>query len=244
MSKELALQGAFSFRKDADAAFKSYHQYGFHIEKNLVDPAYCDALVKESYNLSGAKANDFKPFMMPHRENFAYVEALRHKGIVDVIAKLVEGVPMAIQSQFFYCQPGTRGFSLHQDNFFVQAPINQFVSAWIALVDTHPNNGGLTVYPESHKEGELPVRKLNLQYDAKQDPNANNEETIVPEKYSLEHLSVSKGSVVFIHAQVVHGSNPNQTDSGRYVLLNTYIREGASFRRGNYAQRDPLPVVS
>lgn len=243
MNKVQALEGSYSFFKDPEAALASYNEHGFHVEKNVLDPEYCDLLVRHGLELSLAKKGDFKPFMMPHRENPIYIDALKNKKIVEIMAKLVDGVPMAVQSQFFYCVPGTRGFSLHQDNFFVQAPYGNFVSAWIALVDTSPANGGLTVYPETHKAGELPVRKLQIEWDGKQDPNANNEETVVPEKYSIENLTIPKGSVLFIHGHVVHGSNPNSSDKNRYVLLNTYIKEGVDFRKGNYAQREPMAVM-
>ena len=243
MRREQALLGDFSFYTNPDEALKSYLEYGFHLEKNVIDSSYCDQLIEQSYELSAAKNNDFKPFMMPHRENPAFVDALKQNKIVEITGKLVDGKPMALQSQFFYCKPGTRGFSLHQDNFFVQAPYGKFVSAWIALVDTHPGNGGLIVFPSSHKAGQLPVRKLTLGLDAGQDPNANNEETVVPEQYAIENLTIPKGSVLFIHGHVVHGSNGNQTDKSRYVLLNTYIKEGEAFRKGNYAQREPIAVT-
>lgn len=243
MSKQKALDGAFSFYQNSEEAYANYQEYGFHVEKNLIDHDYCDLLIKHSNDLSAAKINDFKPFMMPHREIPVYIEALKNKKVVEIVGRLVGGKPVALQSQFFFCKPGTRGFSLHQDSFFVQAPFGNFVSAWIALVDTTPQNGGLTVYPESHKEGELPVRKLQIEWDGKQDPNANNEETVVPEKYSIENLSIPKGSVLFIHGHVVHGSNTNTSDSSRYVLLNTYIKDGELFRKGNYAQREPMQVI-
>lgn len=243
MTIDQALAGAVSFFKDPETALQNYHEFGFHLEKNLVDPLNCELLIKESYTLSGAKAKDYKPFMMPHRENSYFMEALKHKKIVDIISMLVGGKPVGLQSQFFYCKPGTRGFSLHQDNFFVQAKFDVFASAWMALTNTQPLNGGLIVYPGSHKNGLFPVKKLNLGADPNQDPNANNEESDVPPHYQPYNLTVLKGSVLFIHGHTVHGSNPNKSDENRYVLLNTYIKSGESFRSGNYAQREAVEVV-
>lgn len=243
MSLDKALNGEYSFYKNTEEALKYYNEYGFHIEKNIVASDYCDALIKNAYNLKGAKENDFKPAMMPHKEDGLYFEALKHKKVVNIIGKLVGGVPMGLQTQFFYCKPGTRGFSLHQDNFFVQAKESAFVSAWIALTNVSINKAALIAYPGSHKAGLLPVRPLHDLRDPKQDPNANNEETIVPECYDKYSLEVKKGDVVFLHSLIVHGSNANSTDESRYVLLNTYIKESENFRRGNYAQREPMAVV-
>ncbi len=237
-----ALQGSFSFYKDPEVALENYNEFGFHIEKDLIDANYCDQLVDSAYTLPNAKVQDFRPAMMPHKENDSFVHALKDRKVVDVIAKMINGVPMGLQSQFFYCNSGTRGFSLHQDSFFVQARMGVFVSAWLALVDVTTTKAALIIYPGSHKEGLLPVRKLNLDVDPNQDRNANNEETVVPEKYNACNVPVSKGSVVFIHSHVVHGSNANTTSDSRYVLLNTYIKEGEDFRRGNYAQREPMAL--
>ncbi len=84
---------------------------------------------------------------------------------------------------------------------------------------------------------------MNLSLDPKQDRNANNEETEVPAKYSPHHLSLSRGSALFIHAYLVHGSNSNQSDSSRYAVLNLYLKQGEKFRSGNSAQRQPLALT-
>ena len=55
--------------------------------------------------------------------------------------------------------PGTKGFSPHQDNTYVKAEGNTFVSAWIALTDVSKENGGLMIWPETHKEENLESRQ-------------------------------------------------------------------------------------
>lgn len=231
---------AYSFFTHPNEAMQSYLELGFHIEENLFTPEECEELIKASHSLENAHNQTYRPQMMPHRQNEIYLTAMRKPKLAEIMNKLVSGKAMGLQTEFFYCKPGTRGFSLHQDNFFVQAPLGAFASAWIALTDTYKEKGGLIVYPQSHKEGLLPVRKLEFEKDASQDPNANNEETIVPPQYKLLNAVVPRGAVLFIHGHVVHGSNPNQTDQWRYVLLNTYIRQGEPFRPGNYAQREAI----
>lgn len=231
-----------SFFNYPEIAYESYQTLGFHIEENIFTHEECDQLIDAAQHLENAKNKNYKPQMMPHRENQIYLQAMRKPALVTIINKLVSGKAMGLQTEFFYCKPGTRGFSLHQDNFFVQAPLGAFASAWIALTDTYPEKGGLIVYPSSHKEGLLPVKKLELAKDSAQDPNANNEETIVPAKYVPFHPRVPKGAVLFIHGHVVHGSNPNTTNEWRYVLLNTYLRQGEPFRPGNYAQREVIDL--
>lgn len=220
----------------------AYHENGFHIQENMFTDSECENLINLSQELENAKNGSYRPQMMPHRSISQYLAAMRKPGLVEIMNQLVGGKAMGLQTEFFFCKPGTRGFSLHQDNFFVEAPFNAFASAWVALTDTHQEKGGLIVYPGSHKEGTLPVRKLQLTQDTAQDPNANNEETIVPEKYKAINVTVPKGAALFIHGHIVHGSNPNVTNEWRYVLLNTYIRKGEKFRSGKYAQREEVEL--
>lgn len=220
----------------------AYHENGFHIQENVFSDDQCEKLIKLSLGLENAKNGTFRPQMMPHRSISSYLDAMRTPELVAIMNQLVGGRAMGLQTEFFFCKPGTRGFSLHQDNFFVEAPYNAFASAWVALTDTYAEKGGLIVYPGSHKEGTLPVRKLTLSEDVAQDPNANNEETVVPEKYQAINANVPKGAVLFIHGHLVHGSNPNKSNEWRYVLLNTYIRQGEKFRSGKYANREVVEL--
>jgi phytanoyl-CoA hydroxylase len=234
---------AKSFFEHPEEVLKSYHELGFHIEENIYTDEECAQLIQTSNKLENAKNGSHRPQMMPHRYENIYLEAMRKPNLVTIINELVQGKAAGLQSEFFFSKPSTRGFSLHQDNFFVQAPPGLFASAWIALTDTYPEKGGLIVYPGTHKEGQLPVRKLNIEtVDHGQDPNANNEETVVPPQYSALNVSVPKGAALFIHGHLVHGSNPNLTNEFRYVLLNTYIRDGEKFRPGNYAQREAVAL--
>lgn len=211
-----------------------YDKNGFALVKSVFSHAECDALVEAALPLADA---NFRPVMMPHRMDDAFLAALRHKKLVALMREAVGGTPAGLQTQWFFCRPGTHGFSRHQDNFFVEAADGVFASVWCPMVDTMPENGGLIVYPGSHKLGMLPVRKLPPEALAGQDPNARNEESVVPEGMEPVSVSVPKGAALLIHGELVHASHTNHSDRFRYVLLNTYIREGEAFRPGNHAKR-------
>lgn len=221
-----------------------YDEHGYYIQPDVFAPAEREALITAARELKEFKGGNAKPAMMPHRENPLFIGAMKNPAIVASMETLLGGKVSGLQTEFFYCRPGTRGFSNHQDNFFVEAPKGVFGSAWVALTDTYAQKGGLIVYPGTHKEGLLPVRKISLERDAGQDPNANNEEVIVPPHYAPINAEVPAGAVLYIHGHLVHGSNQNVTDEWRYVLLITYIREGEPFRPGKYAQRTPIDVYN
>jgi phytanoyl-CoA hydroxylase len=230
------------FKDDLKSALKFYKENGYHIELGLYSDDECGALIKEAERFDNYKNGSMRPQMMPHRQSDVFLNALKKASVVDIMSKLCGGKVVGIQSEFFYGKPSVRGFSLHQDNFYVEAGDDVFASAWAALIDVSEEKGSLILYPGSHKEGKLPTRKLDMPEDKAQDPNANDQETIVPEKYKPFNVIVPKGAAVFIHGNVVHGSNRNSTDEYRYVLLNTYIKKGESFRPGNYAQRQEVEL--
>jgi len=242
MLLDAALNGEYSFRRDSEKALQAYNEYGFHVEKDYFTPDYCDYLIQQGDQLANAAENNYRPYMMPHKQNEIFFDVMKNPLGVGIIRQMMDGKPAGMQTQFFFCMPKTRGFSLHQDNFYVQADAGNFISTWISLVDTTSKNGGLIVYPGSHKEGDLPVRKLDLSLDPGQDKNANNEETVIPEKYQPYSLALSKGDALFIHGHVVHGSHANTSDKNRYSLLNLYIKDGAIFRSGNSARREALAL--
>jgi ectoine hydroxylase-related dioxygenase (phytanoyl-CoA dioxygenase family) len=243
MHANIARSTNLSFFENPEAVLSFYHEHGYHIEYNVYSDDDCHKLIEAAYELEAAKKGNLMPAMMPHRENETFLFGMKNPKVKTIISHLVGGIPSGLQSEFFYCKPGTRGFSLHQDNFYVEAEYGVFASAWAALTDTYPEKGGLIVYPGSHKEGDLPTRKLSLAADLGQDPNANNEETIVPEKYTALSVSVPKGAVLFIHGHLVHGSNPNKTQDHRYVLLTTYIKQHQKFRPGHHAKRAEIDLT-
>ena len=62
--------------------------------------------------------------------------------------------------------------------------------------------------------------------------------TLLPDNYKPITPILKKGSVLLIDKWLVHASNTNNTDNFRYSLLCTYIKKGADFRKGNYANRE------
>jgi phytanoyl-CoA hydroxylase len=182
--------------------------------------------------------------MMPHRTETTFMEALRNPKIVNIMERLLAGRVSAIQSQFFFCKPGTIGFASHQDNYYVEASGDAFASAWSPLQDVKRDMGCLIVYPGTHREPILPVREVSVPHDPGQDPNAHTQEVVIPEGYQPVDMIVPGGSTLFLHAHTVHASHKNVSDRWRRVLLTTYIRSGAAFRPGRSAGRAEVDLYS
>jgi len=230
------------FADSPEAARTLYDIRGFHIEPGLVPEGECDRLLALALSRPNASDGSFRPIPMPHRDHPGFLAMMRFPPIVAIVERLVGGRASGIGGEFFYMRPGTPGFSAHQDNYYVAAPPDAFVSVWTPLCDVGPENGGLVFYPGSHKLGALPIRNGAMLSDIGQNPGAQAVECILPPDAPMLDLRMAKGSVVFFHGLLAHGSNANTADRFRYSFLATYIRAGAPFRAGQAQNRSEVEL--
>jgi ectoine hydroxylase-related dioxygenase (phytanoyl-CoA dioxygenase family) len=179
----------------------------------------------------------FPPIPMPHRVHPAFFDLMRYRPIVAIVERLIGDAASGLGGEFFYMKPGTPGFARHQDNAYVQAPPDSFISVWTALTDVDGDNGPLTFYPGTHKLGLLEIRELKKTVDPGQNPGAQAAECVLPSGFGGIAMTMRRGSTVFFHSQLVHSSNANRSDRFRYSFLATYLRKGAPFRPGPSQQR-------
>jgi len=225
-----------TFANDPDAAFAQYLEDGFFVEPDVVPPDLCDRLIAAGERLPAALDNSYVPVMQVHKMDSIYLSVMGEHRILSIMDQLVNGKCAGLQTQFFFTPPQRAGLGFHQDNYFVEAPADGFASAWVPLVDVTPSNGGLYAFRGSHKFGKLPVKKIDATgLDKRQTVY---EETVMSEDFEKVDIFVKRGSAVLIHGFVVHGSYQNNSSEKRYVLLNTYIRDGAPFRPGLTAKRE------
>ncbi len=227
--------------KSLDLQF--FQEQGYCVVKDVLTPAQCDELIASSQAFSSFKDGTLIPVMNPHNLDDRFFQIMRWPKIVELMEVVLSGKVSGLQSQFFFCRPGTRGFTRHQDNLYVQAKSDVFGSAWIALDDVTPQNGGLIVFPGSHREPILPTEAVPQVETFGQDPNANCQQVIMPTNYSSLDLSLSRGGVVLIHGHIIHASHMNSTtDQYRRALLLTFIRKGETFRPGFSAKRREIAL--
>ena len=172
-----------------------------------------------------------------HKTDDLFLAAMRKPEVVDIVEGMFGEEASGIQSGFFFTRPGAKGFCWHQDNIYVESKPGDFVLAWTALCDMRPENGCLVVFPGTHLEPILPVRDAPITEGPARDEGAYDGESIVPERYTAHDVVIPKGSTVFLHGHMVHGSHDNRSDGFRCAMFHSYIRKGAPFRRGDYAKR-------
>jgi ectoine hydroxylase-related dioxygenase (phytanoyl-CoA dioxygenase family) len=230
-----------TFASDPEEAYRRYMEDGFFIEPGILTAEECQRVIDASEKLPNAIDGSYIPMMNVHKQDHLFVEVMSNKKVVDIMRRLVHGTPCGLHTQMYYTPPQRAGLGFHQDNYFVEAKDDSFASAWIALVDVTPENGGLFAFVGSHKRGRLDVREVKADgADARQTVF---EETVLPEPYEKRDIFVKRGSAVFLHGYNVHGSYQNNSQTKRYVILNTYIREGEAFRPGRTAKREQFELL-
>lgn len=229
--------------KDRRECGEAYAEHGCFCMDGLWTRAEVDEIVAAASDLPTARDGTFGPAMHPHRLNAVFHRALCKPSIVAIMEIMLGGKVSGLQTQFFFCRPGTQGFASHQDNFYVQAPPNDFASVWTAIDDVTVENGALILYPGTHKEPLLPVEPCPFHtVQAGQDINANRVQTVIPSHYAGVDCQMPSGRAAFFHGHTVHASHPNVSNRTRRALLMTYLRRGSTFRPGNNARREEVDV--
>ena len=153
-----------------------------------------------------------------------------------------------IINQLHWKPPGAAGaeFAFHQDARF-RRPRSAFrnlaasyVQTGLAIDAHRAANGGMRVYPRSHKLGEKDLAGKAPVLDQAMADARLAAAGLDPRK--LVDLDLDPGDVALWNVYTIHGSGPNATPHDRRFYLNGYVK-AADCDRGEWAFRDGQPVA-
>ncbi len=222
---------------------RDFNKKGYVVLSSVFGSKDCEKIIKDAKTIK-VKDKDYLPLMNPHKNCKSIMNAMGNNKIVKFIETYFENEVRGLQTEFFFMPPNTKGFTPHQDNTYVQADDDSFISAWVALTDVNEHNGGLIIWPESHNEKKLESIENIEKNMTNQDPNARSRISILPNHYKKISPSIKQGDVIMIHSWLAHASNDNKSNANRHALLCTYLKKGANFRPGNTAKRKPFKLIS
>ncbi len=113
--------------------------------------------------------------------------------------------------------PGAGSFiAWHQDNGYANGKTPEYITCWLALDDSSPENGGLYVIPESHKAGP-------------KDHEWRDVHAVVPEEYvetdKAEPLNAKAGDMLLFSSYLIHQTVGNHSkDRQRRAWVMQYCR--------------------
>ena len=147
-------------------------------------------------------------------------ELATHDRVLDVVESVL-GPDILVHSTSVFCKyPHDPGYiPFHQDGHYWRLEKAMLVSAWIALTESSEANGALQVLPGSQTE------RLPHKYVPVEDHLLASGLTLdMPVRRSdVVTLALQPGSMSLHHVNLVHGSQPNRSDSKRLGIAVRYI---------------------
>ncbi|CAG9565130.1 unnamed protein product [Danaus chrysippus] len=163
------------------------------------------------------------PYTVKGIHNLQYHHAvfgklLYNDDLLDALEDVMDTKNIALHHTKAHFKPPEKGgsYPMHQDYPYFPYKNDSMVAAFIHLDPASPKNGGLFVYPGSHKLGPLedfgPKEGSNFHY-------------VDQSKYPIEKaipVVAEAGDVVIFSYLLIHGSTPNTSDCPRRMFLAQY----------------------
>jgi len=145
----------------------------------------------------------------------------RTPSILDAVEKLI-GPDVLIYSTLILCKyPHDPSLvRWHQDGTHSGLYLSPTVSAWVALSDSTPENGCMRLIPGSHRLGRLP----HAASSAADNLLKNSDEVQVEvDEATASDVVLSAGEMSLHHYSIIHGSNPNLSDTKRVGFIIRFV---------------------
>lgn len=174
-----------------------------------------EAEAKYPEALSGANRNNAHC-------NFTFLDEITHHPVLlDAVEDIIGPDVVCCATVLFIKEANDPGYvSWHQDGKYMGLEPNNGVTAWVALSESNEASGCMQVIPGSHKEG---MRDHNDTFADKNILTRGQEAQGVDASKAVS-MPLKPGQVSFHHQQVVHASQPNQSNDRRIgFAIQTYF---------------------
>ncbi len=151
-----------------------------------------------------------------------FSRATRRSAIFDRLRLFFKDEPYVYHNKIALKYPGVEGFRYHQDYFYWYEMGNLYpdmATAQIAIDPCTKSNGCLRVIPGSHKMGRMQHVAQENPLDSGVDDERLSE---IFKRFAVVEIELEKGDAVIFHANILHGSDDNHSDSSRLTLLGCY----------------------
>ena len=143
---------------------------------------------------------------------------LKSKPIKEIVTKLLDGEAFIFNDQFVIKEPNTpSSFNWHQDSGYVNFDHKPYLTTWLALDDTHPLNGPLSIIPTNI---ETTSEVFTHQWSDK-----SKDLFIEVDESKAKELYVAEGTLVVFSSLTPHASGANQSSRTRTAYLAQYSSE-------------------
>ena len=148
-------------------------------------------------------------------------ELIRHPRILDAVEDVIGPNILCWGSSFFIKEPRNPGFvSWHQDSTYWGLDPADVITAWVAFSDSNAANGAMRVMPGTHKLDQVTHRDT---FNADNLLSRGQEIEVDVDERQAQMLELKAGEMSLHHVRLIHGSDPNPSDTRRIGFAIRYI---------------------
>ena len=148
-------------------------------------------------------------------------ELIRHPRILDAVEDVIGPNILCWGSSFFIKEPRNPGFvSWHQDSTYWGLDPADVITAWVAFSDSNAANGAMRVMPGTHKLDQVTHRDT---FNADNLLSRGQEIEVEVDERQARMLELRAGEMSLHHVRLIHGSDPNPSDTRRIGFAIRYI---------------------
>ncbi len=148
-------------------------------------------------------------------------QLIRHPRILDAVEDVIGPNILCWGSTFFIKEPRNPGFvSWHQDSTYWGLDPADVITAWIAFSDSNAANGAMRVIPGTHQMDQVTHRDT---FNADNLLSRGQEIEVEVDERQARMLELKAGEMSLHHVRLIHGSDPNPSDTRRIGFAIRYI---------------------
>ncbi|XP_012273386.1 uncharacterized protein LOC105695918 [Orussus abietinus] len=146
-----------------------------------------------------------------------FTRLITHPKLLDALEDIMDTKDILLHHTKAHIKPPEKGapYLMHQDYHYFPFKKHSMLAVFLHLDDTTPENGGLAVYPGSHKLGPLQDHGLS-------DEKGERYHYADPKKYPLSGatpVSAKRGEILVFSYLLLHGSYLNLSARSRRMFL-------------------------
>ena len=191
-----------------------FHEQGFVSPIDVLSESQAAAYLEK---LQAAERDHPEEINPENRNNphlsFKFLDELvHHPIIIDAVEDLIGSNISLWGSVLFIKEPQSKGYvSWHQDATYVGIKPHDFITPWLALTPSNRHNGCMSMIPGSHKN------QIRKHEDTFAEDNILTRGQVVKDvdESDAVDLILKPGQMSLHHAEVIHGSQPNQSNQRR-----------------------------
>ncbi|XP_034942550.1 probable alpha-ketoglutarate-dependent hypophosphite dioxygenase [Chelonus insularis] len=168
-------------------------------------------------NLSAHRNVTVKSIHNLQMHSAVFTRVITNSNLLDALEDIMDTKDILLHHTKAHIKPPEKGapYLMHQDYPYFPHKKHTMLAVFLHLDDTTPENGGLAIYPGSHKLGPLEARTLY-------DDNKDAYHYVDPDRYPLSGatpISAKKGDIIVFSYLLLHGSYLNLSDRPRRMFL-------------------------